>query len=437
MTTTQPSAQTRPLPPQRSPNPGLERVPSIPAVDHDNHTPFPSQVFGTVDQNGDAFHILVARVTYDMQSVSGTGTNKTLRYAQQQTPLEAEDCWTGEPNASSPLWESDYAPFKPRCDVLIVNAVSRPPLSDWQKVMGSHTNSNAHPQAKRWSCAVALAWTDQQCQRHEWAKQIAVCGPRRYGLMSLEEPALASEVSIHWQNAFGGEHKAPATDQRNKAGELQKKAGADQWRVDERNPVGCGRYPSAGERAPQLEVSTLKPYRGGILQGDYPPIGLSAIGRAWLPRRSLAGTYDDAWLQNQWPLPPKDFDYAYWNCAPADQQVDYLPPGTRIRLTNLFGAQQPTPTLQSLSQASYADPANAGTWTAQLPARHPCALWRLHSGILLPRPLHLDTLVIDMAAQKIYAIHRAVLSAKVGVRKVDALLMAPDSVAPDAGAQHG
>jgi hypothetical protein len=39
--------------------------------------------------------------------------------AAEQVPLFEADIFTGEPGFSAPLYESDYAPHKPRCDVLL------------------------------------------------------------------------------------------------------------------------------------------------------------------------------------------------------------------------------------------------------------------------------------------------------------------------------
>ena len=57
----------------------------------------------------------------------------------------------------------------------------------------------------------------------------------------------------------------------------------------------------------------------GAQAGDYPVVGLGAVGRWWQPRLALAGTYDDSWKQTRWPGLPEDFDFGYWNCAPEDQ----------------------------------------------------------------------------------------------------------------------
>jgi hypothetical protein len=396
--------------------PGSAReVPHLSAFELVNDTPFPSAGFGALDQNAQGFHVVATRITYDMDSLDNgppeaqalhRGRQPVLRYASEQTPLVDEDAWSAEPNASNPLWESDYAPYKPRCDVLVVNAVTRAPMGDWQRVTG---DLNAAPTAKHWRCGIALEWLDAKAQPQTWKKQIQAVGPRRFGLLGIEGPQACSEVPLDWQHAYGGQN--------------EHKPDAPSWNCDERNPVGVGLRRGMGEPLPQLEPVDIG--FGGILtKADYPPISLGPLGRAWLPRRALAGTPDDAWLKEQWPLVPQDFNFAYWNCAPADQQTPYLSPGTRIHLVNLYGSQADTKNkTQTRTQSSIEAIADAQSWSACLPARHPCVLWRLESGMLLPAPLHLDTLVIDLKARRIYATHRAVLATSAGVRQADVLLM--------------
>ena len=352
----------------------------VPSAEHINHTPFPSQYFQSVDQHGEVFHIIALRVTYDMQSLRADGS---MNYAAEQTPLATEDHWAGEVNTGCPHWESDFAPYKPKCDVLVAHAVTRP----------------TGGAARRWSCGIALEWQNEEGQSQQWHKQLVVTGPRQFGLLSLGEPQPASEVAIDWRHAYGGQDKRPADDEKNADGSIRKAAGADHWSVDERNPVGAGLDKRSGQPGPQLEVSGSNPYTDGIGQASYPPVSLNPLGRAWLPRRTLAGTYDNAWLKDQWPLPPMDFDYGYWNCAPEDQQTEYLPPGTRIHLIQLH--------------AAHSEPGQPESWSGRLPL-HQLFVHAYYRGVPGRGPdidMDLDTLVVDLQAQQVYATYRLVLPA--------------------------
>lgn len=357
-------------------------IPDVPLAKHVNLTPFPSQYFQSVDKDTKVFHTVVLRVTYDMHKTLPDGS---LAYAAEQTPLATQDEWSGAVNESSPLWESDYAPFKPMCDVLVVNAVSRPPQGQ---------------AAQRWPCGIALKWQEDG-QTKSWSKQINVTGPRHFGVLGLCKPEAASQVPIRWDLAYGGQQKQPLNDELGPDGTLKKVAGSQRWDTDERNPVGVGLNKASGQPGPQLEVFG-KPYTDGLGQSDYPPVGLSAVGKSWLPRRTLAGTYNDDWLKNQWPLPPKDFDDAYWNCAPADQQVDYLPPGTEILLVNLHA-----------QDAS----ASSETWQGKLPQHElsVCLVMRVlgQTNVIHHEPMVLDSLVVDLSEQRVYATYRYSIDHKV------------------------
>lgn len=376
-------------------------IPQVPLAEHRNHTSFPSQYFQSVDQHGEVFHVVVLRATFDMARLSGDGV---LPWADEQAPLATEDHWSGQPNESCPLWESDFAPYKPKCDVLVANAVSRPPLNTLNAISGGKAN--------RWGCGIAMTWQDAEGAGWQWVKHLAVTGPRRFGRLGLADPTSCDAVPIDWRLAFGGQIRQPAQDLKGPDGSVTQAAGSRRWDVDERNPVGIGLNASPGHPAPQLELSLDQPYQVGSAT-NYTPVCLAPVGRAWLPRRTLAGTYDNEWLKTQWPLPPMDFDHGFWNCAPVDQQIDFPGPGAQITLLNLHSPNEPpTDTTRWPPQAD-------GRWRANLPPNELFALWRLNAGPMIDRPLNLDTLVVDMGTRQIYATYRAVLSARADLRVVE------------------
>ena len=364
-------------------NPG-RRIPDVPLAKHVNHTPFWSQYYQSVDAHGEVFHTMVTRISYDMRTVPRGEAGGLLGYAADKAELAMGDVFADpdQPQQSELLWESDFCAYKPKCDVFVINAASRPSLSEWQRSISIHRNPDLVPRAKRWGCAVMLDWKDEEGQKQHWHKRLDVTGPRQVGVLGgTSEPKEASEVVLGWHKAFGG----PG---------------------DERNPLGVGHASSKSDRAPQQEEGG-KAYRGGILQGGYPPAGLGPVGKAWLPRRTKAGTYDNAWLKDQWPLPPHDFDYAYWNCAPEDQQIDYPTPGAEISLVNLW------PPLQ---EGQKPPPGNAKTeiWRGRLPMHQLfvrlLGVWRnpkgKHQLVKRDHDMNLDTLIVNMRAQRVDACYR-------------------------------
>lgn len=82
------------------------------AMEFSNYTPFPALAFESFAPDGASFHTVVLRQTFELRHGS-------LVLAQQQKPLATSDRFHGEPNLSSVAEESDLAPYKPFCDVLV------------------------------------------------------------------------------------------------------------------------------------------------------------------------------------------------------------------------------------------------------------------------------------------------------------------------------
>ena len=81
-----------------------------------NHTPWPSQYFQHIDPQGEVFHVMVTRTSYSLrhfeQGEDGLLVPQLLNPAEQ-LPLCQADQFAGQPNASSLLQESDFAPTSP------------------------------------------------------------------------------------------------------------------------------------------------------------------------------------------------------------------------------------------------------------------------------------------------------------------------------------
>ena len=64
-------------------------------------------------------------------------------------------------------------------------------------------------------------------------------------------------------------------------------------------------------------------------------MSFGVIARSWEPRYKLAGTYDQNWIDNVFPFLPADFNNAYYQAAPIDQQINFLQGNEVVELTNL------------------------------------------------------------------------------------------------------
>ncbi|MDC0741598.1 DUF2169 family type VI secretion system accessory protein [Polyangium mundeleinium] len=180
------------------------------------------------------------------------------------------------------LHASDIAIFKPKADVTLAGRAYA-------------------PGGKGTACEVSFRFGRG---KNAFARRLAVFGDRHWekGLVTLAPTAPRSfdSIPLGWERAYGG-------------------SGFDD------NPLGTGHGAAEGPdgmaRLPHIE----DPER--LIKGpsDSPrPAGLGPIPALWKQRWSKLGTYDARWLQRRWPYFPEDFDWAYFQAAPAGQQLDHL-----------------------------------------------------------------------------------------------------------------
>jgi hypothetical protein len=222
--------------------------------------------------------------------------------AEKQAPLVMADVFTGEPGASATLCESEFAPFKPRCDVLL--------------------NGSAYaPGGRAQETAVALRVGAMH-------KSFNVVGDRVWDkvLFSVtpSDPQPFAVMPISYNRAYGGVDEAPDDPEKRQA--------------YDKNPVGVGYYPLTrgknllGKPLPNT-AEIGKPVNNTT--GRHTPMSFGALGRNFEPRPAYAGTYDQDWVDNVFPFLPADFDPLYYQSAPQDQQMDYPAGGEEVELTNL------------------------------------------------------------------------------------------------------
>lgn len=222
---------------------------------------------------------------------------------EQQSPLIMSDTFSGAPGFSAPIYEVDYSPIKPFCDVILIGSAYAPAGKPATQVqVGMKVGSII--------------------------KTFMVIGDRHWEIgavgSSPSKPQAFKQMSISYDQAFGGVDNFHADPSKHSAYML--------------NPVGKGyhreldSYLVAGTPLPNTEELN-QPIRSP--DQNYKPMSFGVIGRNWEPRYRYAGTYDDAWLEHEFPFLPKDFDNRYFQCAPADQQMPYPKGGEDVVLVNL------------------------------------------------------------------------------------------------------
>lgn len=312
-----------------------------------NHTPFPMLCFEGRGVRDEPFDTVVARVTLDL------GARRVLRLSQEQTPLAFRDEWHGEAARSSVRTESDLAPSKPGADVVVVGS-ARAPGGVATRAWGVRVKVGPVEKAVR--VTGPRAW---------------VRGPRGY---ALTEPEPCTEVPLRYELAYGGTVRD-----------------GDRELACEGNPWGLGYVPSvAHERRERIDAPRIEDPRDpvGEIGRAHRPEGFGVWARTWAPRLQRAGTYDDAWLRERWPVLPTDFDFAYWNFA----HPDLIAPAP-------FRGDEAI-------ELDGVDPAG--------PRRH---LLPGHDVFLLAgddddadvRPMRVDAVLVDLDRAKVSLVYRAVL----------------------------
>jgi hypothetical protein len=225
------------------------------------------------------------------------------RLAVEQVPLFEADSFTGEPGFSAPLYESDYAPHKPRCDVIL--------------------NGSAYAPGGKPATRVRVS-----LQVGSISKSFDVVGNRvwkkRLFSVKASRPEPFTVMPISYNNAFGGVDNTHKEEKKHRAYVT--------------NHVGVGFHSNLKAKFVHNKPLPNTEEPGKRIKkpnGKYNSMSFSPIGRSWPPRLRYAGTYDDDWLENVFPFLPSDFDDAYYQSAPTDQQIDYLQGGEEVVLINL------------------------------------------------------------------------------------------------------
>lgn len=381
-----------------------------------NLTPFSVMEYAMDDKQDERHHAIVMKIGFRL--VKGDDGRWSTRLIENPAlPLCLTDEFSGEINHSPVLRESDLAPFKPACDV-IVNGTAYTP------------GGEASPEM---TAAVLIRASDGKVLLD---KKLRISGRRFYRQQPLTqrwyetEPEPFTSLPLDYRYAFGGECRIEAdseyadripqdfllTDaQRNEHPEKNNPPLAHT--VCPLNPLGLGYMPSwyfnacdlREAEAPQIASPdapfTLEHFLD-VCSGEadwsaaaLQPAGFGAVGRTWQPRLPLAGTYDENWLKKRHPALPEDFNFRYWNCAPQDQQIPFPAPGATVTLSGL----RPD-----------------GDITFALPNNQALILLRMQTGEMVPQLMWTDTLLIDTEALTVEQTCRYVLPVKSSVRVMEA-----------------
>ena len=410
-----------------------------------NRSPLQCLPFEANTPQGGRTHVAVVKLTLDLVPVGPDlrvqGFTHFLKLAQEQPAILATDAPFGDPLGGSLRWESELAPGKPRCDVLLLGAAHAPRAQPRRRFQASLRLLIPDPEAvsgSRVLLSKRLQVTGPRwLQRRNfllrtcwWCVKVGTLGLIRRCPWKLTRPRPVAEVPLRYEYSYGGwvqvkagerafrrvprRHWAAGVDraslQKAQTGVLAE-AG---WQA---NPVGRGYAPCWYLRAaklkrlaaPQIEdpdhpftaraawrvmAGKRKAEAAPALQ----PQGMAPFTRNWAARLQFSGTWDAAWVASGTPY-PADFRPEFWNCAHPDLQCPPLAGDEILELINLCPPNGPGAVLDAQGNS---------LMRFQLP-NLTVILWAWQdSGRWVQVPARLDTLILEPAESRVTLIQRAI-----------------------------
>jgi hypothetical protein len=292
---------------------------------------------------------------------------KRLSLARDQETIILEDQYYGDPIASSLKSDSGLSPYKPRTDVLL-EATSYSP--------------SGLPETS-WVASVRAGSIQ---------KTLLVTGARHWyrkmGIARLSEIDPIASLPIRYEYTYGGTRADGQTFPS--------------------NPIGIGfenKLNSNNVPVPQLlSVDNPKPVFGQPLS----PMGLGPIPPSWQPRLNRAGTYDSTWKETRAPYLPHDFSFAFYNVASEGLNFDGFAQGDEVfHLSNLSKERE---------------------LRFGLPKILLIAIIQFDDGRIIPAPVNLDTIEIEVERKKVFLQWRGIFPAQIPTRAIEIRMSAPESM---------
>jgi hypothetical protein len=313
----------------------------MPHPDIDNDTPLVLEPLFMLDEAGRPSLTLVSKASFAIEA------HGLVLLAEQPGLDYAGAPWFPNAPISSYRREPEIAPIKLATDVAVI-AHAHAPTVDTQVL---EVQVRVGPVVQSAWIVGDRSWVVPKC-----------------GEPVLTQPARFERIPLCYELAFGG--------------------------FDRRNPVGRGyrhrnARPVDGELAPNIEN------RSAPIQShcDSPaPVGFGFVSSDWLPRASLAGTYDAAWTAERKPLLPRDFDPRFYNAAsPGLIAPGYLRGDEHVALFNLVpegtltfalpGLPPPTLRVSLFGKTDVTLTPVLDTVVLDLDARMISLLWRTRLGL--------------------------------------------------------
>jgi len=264
-----------------------------------NHTPFSASLSVFADPAGVETVYAVVKATF---ALGADGPQP----AGVQLPLLAGDVFWGDPMTTSLRAAAEFGLLKPATDILLTGRAVAP---------GPDTRV-----------------ADVGLSVGPVSRRVRVFGNRHWqraaGGWRPSEPQPWQRMPLRWELAYGGVAAAPPEQAPD---------------FEARNPVGRGFVARGAEPTHEQPLPNLEDPAAPLAdpQGRPTPACFAPIAPTWMPRRSHAGTYDEAWTRGRAPYLPQDFDTRFFQVAPQELVAPgWLQGGEPVRLAG-FSAGGP------------------------------------------------------------------------------------------------
>jgi hypothetical protein len=425
----------------------------------DNSTAYDALQYETLDQFGESYHVVVCKIGYALGPVGNRAPDNAPGWAlltelREAAPLVDEDQYFGEMHRSSVRMESDLSPYKPRCDVIVNASAFAPqgqPTTQFsvRLIVQSPSTPAPLPEAPRglnpfmppseqalaeWRRQTEVARQTRIPGARLIDKSLRVTGERllqRSGNGSnwaLTAPQPFTQLALRHEVAFGGECRINNGDEAASRVPASARLSPQQLAAHpdcaaphaqqpvahsacEYNLLGCGYaqdwYLHATQcrqlAAPRIEYPH-QPFSASLFEEVAATVaGFGCIGRAWLPRRQLIGSFEAKahYAEDEYPQLPHDFDFGYWNCAPHDQQCAHLRGDEEFALINLCAPDSPIATINDQMDTQLC---------FQLPGHVFYLAVGDEEGRIGVKPMLIDTVTIDPEQNRVEVVWRAAIS---------------------------
>ncbi|KDM91098.1 DUF2169 domain-containing protein [Photobacterium galatheae] len=231
-----------------------------------------------------------------------------------QPEIYSTPAFAGEPGFSALLADQDFVVTKTNTDVLV----------------NGHARSYGKKPVTKMNCRLLI--------EGHIDKTVQVLGARQWitqaGQVGVTVPSPFIEQPVSYAQAMGGE--------------------------DERNRAGCGIALKTEDLLTQNVPSVFYPDQDWKLEASkVRPASFGPVAVFDQPRAGLAGTFDEVWEEERRPLYPVDFNPAFYQSAPADQQTKGLLAGGERLIVSGFSHEETlyftVPRRRFVAQAIFAD----------------------------------------------------------------------------------